>query len=49
MPLLAKLKKAFIPPDPKAAFAAPPGVHRTTAWLDVAIGDTEAGRIELGE
>lgn len=49
MPLLAKLKKAFVPPDPKAALNAPPGVTRTKVWLDVSIANAEPGRIEIGE
>lgn len=48
MPLLAKLKKAFVPPDPKAALNAPPGVTRTKVWFDVSIGNAEPGRIEMG-
>lgn len=49
MPFLAKLKKAFIPPDPKAQYAAPAGVQRTQAWLQIAIGDQPVGKIEIGE
>ncbi|KLT40675.1 hypothetical protein CC85DRAFT_308867 [Cutaneotrichosporon oleaginosum] len=47
MPLLAKLKKAFIPPDAKAQYAPPPGVRRTHVWMDVSIGDAPVGRIEM--
>ncbi len=48
MPLLAKLKKAFIPPDAKAAYAAPAGATRSHVWMEVAVGDAKPGRIEMG-
>lgn len=48
MPILDKLKKAFIPPDAKAQYAAPAGTHRSRVWMDVVVGNAPAGRIEMG-
>lgn len=47
MPFLAKLKKAFIPVDPKRALDAPPGTSRPHVFMDISIGDEPAGRIEV--
>lgn len=48
MPLLASLKKHFIPADPAKAHDAPEGVSRPAVSFDITIGDKPAGRIEMG-
>lgn len=43
------LKKAFVPPDEKSAYAPPEGVQRPKVFFEVASGDTHFGRITMGE
>jgi hypothetical protein len=43
------LKKAFIPPDEKEAFAAPEGVVRPRVFFEVKVGEQGIGRIVMGE
>lgn len=42
------LKKAFIPPDDNAAFAAPEGYVRPKVYFDISIGQQAVGRIIMG-